>query len=129
MSKGNFPYSFFVHIAMLVGCFVAVNKMSGFFGSIANLVNTLFNNVSWYIIQEKYERDVLEYQWLLGFVPDQYKTPEMCERAVEKNPWLLKFVPDHYTTREMCERAVEKTHGYWNLFLLSIKPQRCVKEL
>ena len=55
---------------MLFGCFVAVNTMSGFFESIANLVTTLFKNVSRYITQEKYERDVLEYLWLLAFVPD-----------------------------------------------------------
>ena len=35
---------------------------------------------------------------VLKFVPDQYKTPEMCEKAVEEDPWLLKFVPDQYKT-------------------------------
>ena len=92
---------------MLVGCFVAVNKMSGFFENIASLVNTLFKNFSWYITQKRYERDVLEYPWLLGFVPDQYKTPGMCKRAVLENPCLLKFVLYQCTTLGMCEKAVE----------------------
>ena len=39
--------------------------------SIANLVNTLFKNVSWYITQKRYKREVLEYPWFLKFVPDK----------------------------------------------------------
>ena len=81
--------------------------MSGFFEIIANLVNTLFKNVFWYITQKRYEREVLEYPWFLPFVPGKYKTGKMRERAVGDYLWVLNFVPDKYKTRKMCERAVD----------------------
>ena len=35
----------------------------------------------------------------LSYVPDQYKTQEMCIKAVEKTPWgSLKYVPDRLKT-------------------------------
>ena len=37
---------------MLFGCFAAVNKMSRFFESIANLFNKLLKNVSRYIARK-----------------------------------------------------------------------------
>ena len=60
----------------------------------------------------------------LKFVPDQFKTQEMCEKAVRRHsgreefktpcglllpmPSILFFIPDHLKTQEMCEKAVEK---------------------
>ena len=44
----------------------------------------------------------------LKYVPDQYKTQEMCERAIKDDPWALEFVPDHFKTQEMCDKAVSK---------------------
>ena len=126
--------------------------MSGFFESIANLVNTLSKNACWYITQKWYEREVLEYPWFLPFVPDKYKTKKMCERAVGDYLWVFKFVPGKYKTKKICERAVGdylwafkfvpdkyKTikmceellviiYGYLNLFRISIRRRRYVKE-
>ena len=45
---------------------------------------------------------------VVGYVPDNLKTREMCEKAVEKGLWSLKDVPDNLKTREMCEKAVKK---------------------
>ena len=36
----------------------------------------------------------------LPFVPDRFKTLEMCEKAVEKYLWLLKYVPDWFVTQQ-----------------------------
>ena len=72
--------------------------MSGFFESMANLVNTLCKNTFRYITQKRYERVVLEYPRFLPFVPDMYKTQEICEIALDKDPYTLKFVPDHLKT-------------------------------
>ena len=30
----------------------------------------------------------------------------MCIKAVEVGPWLLEYVPDHFKTQEMCDTAV-----------------------
>ena len=38
--------------------------------------------------------------WLLKYVPDQYKTQEMCVKAVRDDPSSLGYVPDWFVTRE-----------------------------
>ena len=45
-------------------------------------------------------RTVNEWPWLLGYVPDQYKTEEMCYRAVERYLSSLQFVPDWFGTQQ-----------------------------
>ena len=80
--------------------------MSGFFESIAKLVNALFKNVFWYIAQKSCEWTILEYKWFMLLVPNMYITQETSERAVDDCLWALKFVPDKCMTQEMCERAV-----------------------
>ena len=54
-------------------------------------------------------------QWLatLRFVPDHFKTPDMCSKAVRMNPWPLKYVPDHLKTQDMCDEVV--AHNLSNL--------------
>ena len=54
-------------------------------------------------------------QWptTLRFVPDHFKTPDMCSKAVLMNPWTLKYVPDHLKTQEMCDEVV--AHNLSNL--------------
>ena len=42
---------------------------------------------------------------LLGCVPDQLKTQEMCNQAVRNKSWL-SFVPDHFKTQEMCNKVL-----------------------
>ena len=44
---------------------------------------------------------------MLGHVPDQFVTQEMCNEAVQKVPCTLEYVPDHFVTQEMCNEAVE----------------------
>ena len=38
--------------------------------------------------------------WLIGNIPDHFKTQEMCERAVEVDPSFLRFVPDWFVSQE-----------------------------
>ena len=44
-------------------------------------------------------KDVDIEQRFLPFVPDYFKTREMCDKAVRKYPWLLQFVPDWFVTQ------------------------------
>ena len=32
----------------------------------------------------------------------------MCKRVVEENPRLLKYVPDRFKTKEICDKAVKE---------------------
>lgn len=57
--------------------------------------------------QEMCKKVVEEYPQQLEFVPDQY-TLEMCDDAVRMKTWLLKSIPDQFKTQEICEKAVEK---------------------
>ena len=45
---------------------------------------------------------------VLEFVSNQFKTQEMCNDAAGAGPWVLWFVPDHFKTAQMCEEAVKK---------------------
>ena len=48
--------------------------------------------------------------WLfsLKYVPDMFKTQDMCNDAVSKDPEMLEYVPDQFKTQEMCNEAVSK---------------------
>ena len=51
---------------------------------------------------------------LLAYVPDHFKTEEMCNEAVLVDPWLMYDVPDYLKTQEMCNEVVKKVQ--WLLF-------------
>ena len=44
---------------------------------------------------------------VFDFVPNQYKTEEMCDRVISKFPFMLKYCHDRYKTQEMCDEAVD----------------------
>ena len=45
--------------------------------------------------------------YLLRYVPDQYKTQQMCDKVNLENGETLKSVPYCYKNQEMCNKAVE----------------------
>ena len=47
------------------------------------------------------------YSYLLGYVPDHFKTQEMCNKAVNIKSLLLVHVPGSFKTQEMCIKVVE----------------------
>ena len=53
----------------------------------------------------QYVKDLLN----IWYVPDQYKTQEMCNEAVEKSPEVLEHVPEHLNTQEMWNREVQSS--------------------
>ena len=62
--------------------------------------------------QEMCKKVVEEYPQQLEFVPDQY-TLEMCDDAVRMKTWLLKSIPDQFKTLEMCDKTVR--YHYFSL--------------
>ena len=48
-----------------------------------------------------FERAVKREPYALEYVPDEYKTHEICERAVGKSTCQLGFVPDWFGKRKM----------------------------
>ena len=45
--------------------------------------------------------------YTLDYVPDHFKTQEMCNKAVPNYQAVLFLVPDHFKTQEICIKAVE----------------------
>ena len=43
---------------------------------------------------------------LLAYVPNHFKTQEMCNDPMDIGPHYLAFVPDSFKTQEMCTKAV-----------------------
>ena len=46
--------------------------------------------------------------YTVGYVPDQYKTQEICNEAMARHPCMLRHIPDNLKTQEMYIWAVEK---------------------
>lgn len=44
---------------------------------------------------------------VLFFIPDEYKTEELCKLAVAKNPSAIKFVPEKYLTDDVLQTAIK----------------------
>ena len=40
------------------------------------------------------------------YVPDHYKTKEMCDKAIIGNGGILGFIPDFYKNQKTCGKAV-----------------------
>ena len=47
------------------------------------------------------------------YVPDQYKTKEMCDKAIIGNGGILGFIPDCYKNQKTCGKAVgNSSHAF-----------------
>ena len=42
------------------------------------------------------------------FIPDCFKTQEMCDKAVDEFPGCFRSVPDKFKTQKMCEKAFDE---------------------
>ena len=52
----------------------------------------------------------------------------MCKNAVKKLSYLLRYVPDQYKTQQMCDEAILENDGTFNSFPYSYKSQEmCIK--
>ena len=45
---------------------------------------------------------------MLRYVPDYFKTQEICVDAITHDECMLKYVPDHLKTQEMCNYVFNK---------------------
>ena len=44
---------------------------------------------------------------MFEYVPNEYKTQEMCEFVVKKHACSIQYVPEQFKIKKMCERVVE----------------------
>ena len=48
---------------------------------------------------------------ILRFVSDHLKTKEMFKHAVKHLPFMKRYVPDRYKTQEICDKAILQSGG------------------
>ena len=59
---------------------------------------------------------------LLKYLPDRFKTKELCLKAFNQDPFVLTCIPEKFITQEMCNIAFEKYGGnYQGLKLIPDK--------
>ena len=70
-----------------------------------NLFDRILRDIFWYTLeeyilgfQEKFKKRIRRDPYSLEYMPNDYKTQQMCNKAVEVDPYLLKFVPVHFRT-------------------------------
>ena len=50
--------------------------------------------------------------FVIRYVPDWYKTQEICDKVILENAVTLKSVPYCYKNQKMCDKAVDNYHAY-----------------
>ena len=50
------------------------------------------------------DKDVNTHPPTIEYVPDQFKTQEMCDKAIDK--FVFDSVPDRQQTQEICDKIV-----------------------
>jgi len=59
---------------------------------------------------EFYPEGVKQYGWLLKFIPEAFRTEEICCNAIKKNCGdMLEYVPEKFKTKELCTQATEQS--------------------
>ena len=43
---------------------------------------------------------------MLKIVPDYLKTKKMCKNAVKKLAFVINYVPNQYKTQEICDKVI-----------------------
>ena len=77
-----------------------------------NFFDRILRDIFWYTLeyilgfQEKFNKRVRRDPFSLEYIPNHYKTQEMCNKAVKAGPCLLKFVPACF--RAYCFKVVQK---------------------
>ena len=62
-----------------------------------------------YKTQQMCDKAILENGGTLESVPECYKNQRIHDKAVDNYPHALKFVPDSYITQKMCDKGIS-TH-------------------
>jgi len=60
---------------------------------------------------EYYPEAVKEFGWLLEFIPEEFRTKELCCDAIKDCGLMLRYVPVKFRTKELCIEAVAQA-GY-----------------
>ena len=71
----------------------------------------------------------INYPHALEFVPECYKTQNMCDKDVNTYPSTIKYVPECLLTEEMCDKAINTYSFAFDSAPDRYKTQKCLTEL
>jgi len=57
---------------------------------------------------EFYPEGIKQHSWMLGCVPESFRTEEMCRNAIKNCGDMLRNVPEKFKTKELCTEAIEQ---------------------
>ena len=57
---------------------------------------------------EFYPEGVKQHGWMLSYVPEAFRTEELCQNAVKNCGDMLRNVPEKFKTKELCTEAIEQ---------------------
>jgi len=57
---------------------------------------------------EFYPEGVKQHGWMLSYVPEAFRTEELCQNAVKNCGDMLRNVPEKFKTKELCTQATEQ---------------------
>ena len=63
---------------------------------------------------------------MIKFVHLKYSKKKLCKHSIKKLPYLLRYVPDQYKTQQICDKAVLEKVEHRSLFLTTTKIKTCV---
>ena len=92
----NYPHA----LEFIPECFMIQRKLS----ILILLQYNLFLNA---IGLKKCVMKLLINLFMFFYIPDRYKTQEMCDRIISDDPFSIRYVPDQYKTQQMCDKAVD----------------------
>ena len=53
---------------------------------------------------------------MFKFVPERFKTQEMCQKTVEKDPWMLDYTPDKFVNTDLI-KIWQRNVSIWCIIL------------
>ena len=54
---------------------------------------------------------ITKYPEILRFTPYHIKLKKMCKHAAKKMRFVIRYVPDQYKTQEMCDKPILENGG------------------
>ena len=66
---------------------------------------------------------------MLEFVTDHLKTKRLCKNAVTRLQFPIKYVPDRYKTQQMCYKIIKRNGGILILLLTTTRIKTCIMKL
>lgn len=64
---------------------------------------------------------------MLKFIPNHFRTGELCGRGAKKFFYAFSYVPDQYETQQICESVILKNLENINFSLTTLRLEKCVK--